>query len=394
LKGWSPMGSRSLAAALFLALSLPHTAIAASWRVELDGSGDFMEIQPAVDAAAPGDTILIGPGRFDTFHDCVAPGWTEETVVSLLKDNLVLIGSGQEVTIIGPETYYGTLNTFPKGICSFDGYTGVIRDLTIENVYQAIYWWTGHLDVDRCTMRAESAWFAGVAGTFSSASIRNCLIDAQTTALDAASAIILATGSTDVQILGTTFTGGGYGVRASNNSTGISIEDCIFEESGLGVSFDTSSTGEVRRCVFDNPTGASVAITNFCNVVCESLHTTGGDRGIIVAGSSVFEGTNLIIEGTLDAAVQLHTAGVANISNSHILPASGWAVECVVNVTENRIANMTNNYWGTADADSIARLIFDGGDNPDIHYTVVYEPFSSGPLPTEEQPLGSVKAMF
>lgn len=40
-------------------------ADAATWRVEKDGSGDFMIIQQAVEAAADGDTIRIGAGRFD-----------------------------------------------------------------------------------------------------------------------------------------------------------------------------------------------------------------------------------------------------------------------------------------------------------------------------------------
>ncbi|MFH2054054.1 MAG: hypothetical protein ABIK96_16485, partial [bacterium] len=37
--------------------------------VERDGSGNFTEIQPAIDAAASGDTILIGPGEYlETFE--------------------------------------------------------------------------------------------------------------------------------------------------------------------------------------------------------------------------------------------------------------------------------------------------------------------------------------
>ena len=384
-----------LAAIVFLLTTcVAYPTVAANWRVELDGSGDFTDIQPAVDAAAPGDTILIGPGRFDTFHECVAPGWTEEAVVTLLKDDLVLIGSGQEVTIIGTATYYGTLNTVPKGICSFDGNTGTIRDLTIENVRQAIYWWTGILDVERCTMRAESAWFAGIFGTFSSASIRDCLIDAQISDLDAASAIILATGSTDVEILGTTFTGGGYGVRASNQSTGIRIEDCVFEGSVVGIGFDTNSSGEVRRCNFTYPTGATLSAGNFCNVVLESLRSIGGERGILVAGSSVVQGTSLVIEGTTDVAIQLHSAGVVDIQNSHIMPAAGLAVECVNYLGDTRTVNLTGNYWGTADANSIDALIVDGSDNPDSHYTVLFEPFAIGPVSAEKKPLGSVKSMF
>ena len=47
--------------AVLLGLALPVAA--RTWRVEKDGSGDFTVIQDAVDAAAAGDTIRIGPGR-------------------------------------------------------------------------------------------------------------------------------------------------------------------------------------------------------------------------------------------------------------------------------------------------------------------------------------------
>jgi len=49
---------------LFILLSLGSVAHASAWRVELDGSGHFTSIQEAVDAAAIGDTVQIGPGRF------------------------------------------------------------------------------------------------------------------------------------------------------------------------------------------------------------------------------------------------------------------------------------------------------------------------------------------
>jgi len=39
-----------------------------TWYVEKDGSGDFIEIQFAVWAADDGDTIVIGPGRFDFYQ--------------------------------------------------------------------------------------------------------------------------------------------------------------------------------------------------------------------------------------------------------------------------------------------------------------------------------------
>lgn len=45
-------------------LTVAGSASARTWRVEKDGFGDYTTIQPAVDAAAPGDIVLIGPGRY------------------------------------------------------------------------------------------------------------------------------------------------------------------------------------------------------------------------------------------------------------------------------------------------------------------------------------------
>jgi hypothetical protein len=56
--------------------------------------------------------------------------------------------------------------------------------------------------------------------------------------------------------------------------------------------------------------------------------------------------------------------------------------------------NLTGNYWGTTSADSIAAWIWDRHDDPSIHTTVRYEPFSPTPLPNENRSMGDVKAMF
>ncbi len=63
----------ALLAILAVAALSPVKTSAKTWYVEKDGSADFTVIQNAVDAAAAGDTIRIGPGRFEEFRGYVYP---------------------------------------------------------------------------------------------------------------------------------------------------------------------------------------------------------------------------------------------------------------------------------------------------------------------------------
>jgi len=89
---------------------------AGSWRVEQDGSGDFLALQPAVDAAASGDTILIGPGWYQELNWVdhygtpieVAAYWTDDR-------DLFFIGTSAAEVKIGPSSYVAYLDG-PQGI--------------------------------------------------------------------------------------------------------------------------------------------------------------------------------------------------------------------------------------------------------------------------------------
>lgn len=54
---------------VLLALVLPGKAAVSTWIVEDNGGPgvDFTQIQTAIDAAAPGDTLLVMPGNYTGF---------------------------------------------------------------------------------------------------------------------------------------------------------------------------------------------------------------------------------------------------------------------------------------------------------------------------------------
>ena len=76
---------------------------ARTWRVEKDGSGDYSVIQDAVDAAASGDTIRIGPGRFSEYRTYVYSGNEWNIYANVRVGSLTIVGAGENVTFIGPD---------------------------------------------------------------------------------------------------------------------------------------------------------------------------------------------------------------------------------------------------------------------------------------------------
>ena len=83
-EGHVPVGvMMKYAAVVFAGLIalVPECAQSETWRVEQDGSGDFVTIHDATIACSAGDTIMIGPGRYDDFHPFTAPAWTTEVIV-------------------------------------------------------------------------------------------------------------------------------------------------------------------------------------------------------------------------------------------------------------------------------------------------------------------------
>lgn len=259
-------------------------ASARTWRVELDGSGDFNDIQPAVDASADGDSILIGPGRFDTFHSCVAPAWTEQTVIWITKDNLTLLGSGQGVTIIGPTTYYAPLGRDPKGICSIDGLAATIRDLTIENIDTGIYWWRGSLFLEDCTVTGgNDQSFGGLALWPYGATIRSCTIDTRF----AGYSCVVGQQSRDVLFDSCAFNGLGYGPTIQGNTQDVRFSDCSFQNAFNALTIVGQSSAEVSYCTFSATQSTAINVVDDSHAVLDHVNIDGTNTGIAASGAAL-----------------------------------------------------------------------------------------------------------
>ncbi len=102
-----------------------------------------------------------------------------------------------------------------------------------------------------------------------------------------------------------------------------------------------------------------------------------------------------MIGGDYATVVYSGTTADTPMSGNHIIRGEGMAVRVEGHWAEpDRIIDMTGNYWGTTEADSISAWIIDGYDEPDNHGFVDFEPFSPVPLPGEKRYMGDIKRMF
>ncbi len=125
------------------AFVLTTGAEARTWSVEKDGSGDYTVIQDALDAAAAGDTIQIGPGRFEDFRIYPTNGGDQAVIAMVQVAGITFIGSGIDQTIIGPTSFDWQDGDPPtRGVnCIAQATSGKIfvEGLTHENLFSGVY---------------------------------------------------------------------------------------------------------------------------------------------------------------------------------------------------------------------------------------------------------------
>ncbi len=378
------MQLRYLSSFVLTLLLIQSVAFSRTWHVTKDGSGDFTAIQPALDMSAPGDTVLIGPGRFTESEEVVVPGWTEDICATVWNDSISIIGSGVDITIIGPESTSKQLTPRPKGIYgAFGVLNGRIENLTIENLRDGIYW-SGGVDVNNC--KVQSGVVALALWPSSEVSIRQTV----------------CTGNTD------------YGVVAFAPGEGVIIADCQFDESELGISIARVGDVEISNCRFNNHIvgvqydgswgsmfdctfsgieNCSLSAITSRVILMRNVMASSGQPLYLSSGSDV-SGSGNIVGGGSYATLRVVGSSVS-LNDGHILNAGGWSVRTTTFPGSPEITvDFTNNYWGTTEADSISAWILDGLDDPDIEAIVDFEPFSPVPLPTEQKSMSDIKRMF
>jgi hypothetical protein len=380
---------RVLVLASVLVVSFAVAAQSATLTVRRDGSGDFTTIQPAIDAAAPGDTIDIGPGDYTEFQTIRPPlwNWDLEIYAYVTVDDLTIVGAGADQTLIGPLTPQYDNNLFtPESIYAENVENLVVRNLTVRNCYQGVYGSSERLEIydcgaentrigvyvfsdsffaERCTLTGIGSAPIGIGhnSNCTDSSVRDC----------AFSGCELYYGHVENFVAEScTFDGGPGGIGVYFNSNGL-ISGCDINCDLFGISIKTGSTCEIRQ-----------------------TRITGGNRGInIEGGQTSVTASYLTIESTTETAIRLYGPGAVSIHDSDLLPASGYAVQVNdIDTPPSRIYDFTGNYWGVTDTTAIEALIWDAHDSSVIDDYIDFVPFAGQSTPTESTTWGAVKSLF
>lgn len=372
----------------------PTATHAAILIVEQDGSGDFIEIQAAVDAAADGDTLQVGPGRWDAMQSYSPGGWTTDVIVAIQDKDLVIVGSGQGETIIGPEvpphfSIPGPIAVWVSVDCSL-----IIRDLTITNMRDGLYFYGSELLAESVQFLAcelgSSAW-GEVSTTY-----LNCRFDE----------------CTDIGILGTPRVSNllirncrfeaTYGLHVDlQNIENIMIDGCEFLKANRAIQFDGGScVGIVQNCMFSGGRTRCIVATGYSDMSLYGNEIYDSRVQLIAANHARVTGRGNVFNGTFGAenidATILCSIGILDLQDNHILrgdaPHAVWFQ--YFEHTELIEQHLEYNYWGTSSPDSVAAWIWDERDNPELNIVTFIEPFHSQPVANEDLSFGNLKKLY
>ena len=282
-------------AAVVAGLSLAFVGTSATIADTINVPADYPTIQGAVDAANPGDEIVVAPGTYTS---------TQDGHVVDMKGKAVTLRSsdGPKVTIIDGENAR-------RGVACFNGETNatVIEGFTITNGNATWYDYNGDGD--------ENWWYGYGGGILcwdnSSPTITGCTISSNTAGIGAG---IYTTNAnpeiTDCEISYNTSTYLGAGLFCATNSI-VTIENCVLSDNIAGPG---KGGGAAISTVFTtlNITGSTIS-NNYGANPGGGIYCYGGSATIndcmITGNSSGHEfGGGLVIQLTSDV----------NITNSWI----------------------------------------------------------------------------
>jgi hypothetical protein len=383
---------------LLLAIGLSASlACARTWRVERDGSGDYTVIQAAVDVAASGDTIRIGPGRYNEGRMVTCPGWTEFIRVLVTQAELTLVGSGPE-TIIGQEGAWDLSQGNHKGIAAWldwEVQSVTIDGLCIENARDGIYTSRATTTVRNCTFRSN--YYSLTALESDRVLVEDCqFIDQPRNGTH-----VFVWNSGDCNIRDSMFilpedSEWSTSHVSITGTDHCSIDRCEFFEGSSGVEVSYGGTSYLRHCEFQGQSnlaiwvgpGQALEVTDCAFRRVRTMTNFGESYSVLLARRCVFD-------EVVDCTLRIQRPGLIDIQDCDLdrgLLGVVWMDDSCE--SSPAVVDMRNNYWGTDSIDSIQAWIRDSRDSDQACGTVLYQPFEGGSTPTENVSWGHVKSLF
>ena len=383
--------------AVFLGTAAARSSVAADIRVERDGTGDFATIQAAVDAAADGDRILIGPGRYDERSVVTTPGWSVPVYVLVQKDRLSLIGAGNGQTIIGQAGVWSISQPWTRGIEAGTDWGSNqlhVEGIRFENIAYAI---SGHpgpnLDVVSCEFAGNHYGVFAVGPSevnVQRSDFRGMARDGMLLYSSANTALVVSDclfwldpvhpwAQTAVQVQGT---------------SSIMFESSEFVNGAHGLNVVGGGATVIRGCTFAAHKYESVRCGSCSEmgIVGSSFSGSGYALAINQGQLSSVSMTESAIEDVVDGSVALSSVRDLRVSNCVLDRGRRYVVDqysfCDKTASDLPHLDFRNNDWGTTIADSIEAWIHT------CDYVVDYDPFVGQPVANEQTSWGTLKATF
>jgi hypothetical protein len=378
--------STKLSALLTIAITLclgASSSSATTWTVEKDGTGDFTVIQDAIDAAESGDSILIGPGRFEELrvHTGLLNGVDDAAIMWVKTPGLTIIGSGSESTIIGPATYVGEFEGEKTASLVVDaGATCEVRDLGFENTRFEVNLFARTLMEDcrfvRYAFWADHSLFVGFC---SGVVIRRVeMVDSGgINTLPGASNLLIEDCAIEDDSDWT------YAIQISNGTPNVTVRNCTIIGGSSGIQY--SGTGVVENCTLSGQVYTGLQVVGGGHMVARRCIVGTTTRSGLWVSSGRLELYDSVLEGGTRETIA--STGEVFVRNSHILNAGGWTVTGRTQ-QPGEFIDLRHNWWGTSDPAQIEAWI------DDKYGTVLWDPINDAPIPTESSSISGLKARY
>ena len=351
-----------------------------------DGSGDYTLLQPAADAAAPGDTLLIGPGRYEEVTDfAFNSGVPRDAHLVVRVDNLTILGMDRDAVIIGPIVPAIAQND-PVGLVVAENVTVThIEKLTFENTWIGVDT-LGDFHANDCVIRFCTDGFE----TFGLITIENCNMHNNENG-----AIILT--PTGLASISHCELADNSGIGISLNSTQEArISDTHIVGGGAGIQFD-NCPGFVKNCVIEHMAGSGITVMENRSVVTIAGNVLR-DNLIVQIDINSFATVDMHRNKLLDSSlygIWIRSPSTVHINENDLISPQGYLAYLTGHLAFEIVHyDFTNNYWGTIDPQEIADRIWDNHDFISTRAIIDFEPFAEEPVPAKSTSFGELKASF